>query len=65
VGREVTFLRYQSLESPGTGPGIAEAVVQRAGGIGTRNVPVWILARDPAESFFPRERDTRATRGLL
>ena len=26
-GREVTFLRYQSLEYPGTGPGIAEAVV--------------------------------------
>jgi hypothetical protein len=50
-GREVTFLRYQSLEYPGTGPGIAEAVVQRAGEIGTRNVPVWILARDQAESF--------------
>ena len=52
-GREVTFLQYDPPDyRSSAGPGIASAVVQREGEIGTRNVPVWILARDPAESFL-------------
>jgi hypothetical protein len=45
-GREVTFVDYFGH---GSEPRIGSAVVRRAGE--TRNVPLWILARDQAESI--------------
>ena len=54
-GREVTFIAYDSIEDP-INPDVSEAVVRRDGEMETRNVPVWILARDPAESFSRASR---------
>jgi hypothetical protein len=50
-GREVTFVDFYPFEyqrTPGTG--IGAAVVQRDGESRTRDVPLWILARDRDES---------------
>ena len=46
-GREVTFVAYSSYSASGR---IGTAVVHRDGGGETRDVPLWILARDQAES---------------
>src|SRR5262249_32892409 len=46
-GREVTFVAYSSHGASGR---IGSAVVCRDGGRETRDVPLWILARDQAES---------------
>jgi hypothetical protein len=46
-GRQVTFVDYRSQSSEAR---IGSAVVRRDGESGTRDVPLWILARDRAES---------------
>jgi hypothetical protein len=51
VGREVTFLAYRRFEhARATAPRIGAAVVQGPGEEETREVPLWLLARDQAES---------------
>jgi hypothetical protein len=51
VGREVTFLAYRRFEySRADLPRIGAAVVQRPDEAETREVPLWLLARDQAES---------------
>lgn len=50
-GREVTFVRYHDAGHPRpAGPRIGAAVIVRDGELETRDVPLWILARDRAES---------------
>jgi hypothetical protein len=46
-GREVTFLDYRRR---GSAPRIGSAVVRRDGEVDTKDVPLWMLARDEAES---------------
>ena len=46
-GREVTFLDYHRR---GSEPRIGSALIRRDGEVDTRDVPLWMLARDPAES---------------
>jgi hypothetical protein len=51
VGCEVTFLAYRQFEHPRpTAPRVGAAVVRRLGEAETREVPLWLLARDQAES---------------
>lgn len=51
VGREVTFLAYRRFEySRAEVPRIGAAVVKSAGEAEPREVPLWLLARDQAES---------------
>jgi hypothetical protein len=51
VGREVTFLAYRQFEYPQpTAPRVGAAVVRGLGEAETREVPLWLLARDRAES---------------
>jgi hypothetical protein len=49
-GREVTFVAYSRFEYQRTASRIGAAVVHRDGEDGTREVPLWMLARDRAES---------------
>jgi hypothetical protein len=50
-GREVTFVDYRRFEyQDARAPRIGAAVVQRDGEIETRDTPLWLLARDCAES---------------
>ena len=51
AGREVTFVDYRRFEYlQATEPRTGAAVVQRPGEDRTRDVPLWLLARDHAES---------------
>ena len=50
-GREVTFVEYHGFEyQRRVAPRIGAAVVRRDGEAETRRVPLWILARERAES---------------
>jgi hypothetical protein len=50
-GREVTFVEYRRFEyQRSRAPRIGAAVVQRDGEAETRDAPLWLLARDCAES---------------
>ena len=50
-GHEVTFVEYRLFEYQRTAaPRIGAAVIRRDGEDETRDVPLWILARDRAES---------------
>ena len=52
VGREVTFVDYTAFTPRSlTAPRIGSAVVKRAGETETHEVPLWLLARDEAESL--------------
>ena len=51
AGRRVTFVDYRHFEyADAAAAGIGAAVVQRPGEPGTRAVPLWLIARDEAES---------------
>jgi len=51
AGREVTFVDYRRFEYVRARvPRMGAAVVRRPGEDGTRDVPLWLLARDQAES---------------
>ena len=51
VGREVTFLSYRQFEHPQpVAPRVGAAVVRGVGEAETREVPLWLLARDRDES---------------
>ena len=52
AGHEVTFVDYRHFEcARATVPRIGAAIVKRSGEPGTRDVPLWLLARDEAESI--------------
>jgi hypothetical protein len=46
-GREVTVVDYRRH---GSAPRIGSALVRRDGEVDTKDVPLWMLARDEAES---------------
>jgi hypothetical protein len=51
AGCEVTFVDYRHFEyAHAARSGIGAAVVKRPDEAGTREVPLWLLARDEAES---------------